>query len=446
MPANREVGRERKHGKLGASDSDVSNLNDFDTWGYDLSVETAEKSHKMAQIRQSEGSEDVQPDERNVLNARDAEVRAAVDLDNEEHLEEKFNLEDINEEIEDLLLELEQLKAKVIPIMDRRDFKPEALSAAPAEPETPPAILPMRLSFESTPSAPPAISDAEDNLDNPDFAEPDRESFGGHKRWRKALLTLVVVILAGAFGYLLFFKPDTETPASRPSARNTGSATEKASGAAEDPIQAAVIQSRQTGSNSAANAAPNSSNTSAARSVLPGTQSADPVRIGGAASVTQPKSPSSVSLQPPASGTGPASSNPVIPRRPPIANPAGSSARVLPKAARTEGTIPAAEKSEAEPPKAADVPPVSSTMAETILRVKAIYPEEAKEQKISGIVELEADINERGDVVRAKAVSGPELLRRAAEDALMKWKFKPASFNGANIASQARISISFNPR
>jgi TonB family protein len=92
------------------------------------------------------------------------------------------------------------------------------------------------------------------------------------------------------------------------------------------------------------------------------------------------------------------------------------------------------------------VPTTGLVMAETISRAKPVYPEQAKDQKITGIVELEADINERGEVIRAKAVSGPDQLRGAAEEALMKWKFKPASLNGVNIASKARISMVFNLR
>jgi protein TonB len=82
-------------------------------------------------------------------------------------------------------------------------------------------------------------------------------------------------------------------------------------------------------------------------------------------------------------------------------------------------------------------------MSEPVVRVQPTYPTIARMQKVSGIVEVDAYINEKGDVVRAQAVSGPMLLRAAAEEAVMKWKFKPASINSVNIASQARISVSF---
>ncbi len=83
-------------------------------------------------------------------------------------------------------------------------------------------------------------------------------------------------------------------------------------------------------------------------------------------------------------------------------------------------------------------------MSEAISKVPPVYPPIARSQKVSGKVDVDVDVSEKGDVIRAKAVSGPELLRPAAEQALMKWKFKPASVDGANVPSKARIQVTFN--
>ena len=83
--------------------------------------------------------------------------------------------------------------------------------------------------------------------------------------------------------------------------------------------------------------------------------------------------------------------------------------------------------------------------AESITKVAPTYPRLPRKQRIEGTVVLEADINEKGDVVRAMAISGPNQLRKAAEEALMKWKFKPASVNGVSIASKEQIPITFEP-
>ena len=83
-------------------------------------------------------------------------------------------------------------------------------------------------------------------------------------------------------------------------------------------------------------------------------------------------------------------------------------------------------------------------MAEVLTRVQPVYPTIARAQRIMGKVDVEAEVNEKGDVIRAKAVSGPDLLRLAAEQALMKWKFKPASVDGVNVPSKASISVNFS--
>lgn len=86
---------------------------------------------------------------------------------------------------------------------------------------------------------------------------------------------------------------------------------------------------------------------------------------------------------------------------------------------------------------------MNSLRAERIMEVPPVYPRSARKQGISGTVVLEVDVNEKGDVVRAKAISGPSQLWKAAEEALMKWKFKPASANGVSVASKEQISINF---
>ncbi len=83
--------------------------------------------------------------------------------------------------------------------------------------------------------------------------------------------------------------------------------------------------------------------------------------------------------------------------------------------------------------------------AEIAKMVQPTYPAIARRQRIFGKVDVELEISDNGDVVRATAVSGPLLLRAAAEEALMKWKFKPASINGVNMPSMTRISVNFIP-
>ncbi len=113
--------------------------------------------------------------------------------------------------------------------------------------------------------------------------------------------------------------------------------------------------------------------------------------------------------------------------------------------------IPAANNATSAPPVFEQTLPSESvissnaTKAECISAVKPIYPQSARRYGIAGTVVLDIEINEKGDVVDARAVSGPGLFREAAEETVFQWKFKPASANGVSIASREQISISFNP-
>ncbi len=84
------------------------------------------------------------------------------------------------------------------------------------------------------------------------------------------------------------------------------------------------------------------------------------------------------------------------------------------------------------------------TPAMVVKKVTPSYPAIAKSLGIRK-VELDVDVNEKGQVVRAVAVSGPAVLRAPAEEALKKWQFTPATQNGVNLKSTVRVSILFSP-
>jgi TonB family protein len=60
-------------------------------------------------------------------------------------------------------------------------------------------------------------------------------------------------------------------------------------------------------------------------------------------------------------------------------------------------------------------------------RVAPTYPELAKRMRISGVVRVSATVAPDGNVSATKTVSGNHMLSGAAEDAVHKWKFVPAS-------------------
>ena len=53
------------------------------------------------------------------------------------------------------------------------------------------------------------------------------------------------------------------------------------------------------------------------------------------------------------------------------------------------------------------------------------YPKKARPEMAGGTVEVQVTINEKGKVIAAKAISGHQLLRSAAEKAALKAKFTP---------------------
>jgi TonB family protein len=73
------------------------------------------------------------------------------------------------------------------------------------------------------------------------------------------------------------------------------------------------------------------------------------------------------------------------------------------------------------------------------------YPSAALRAGISGMVKVEVNIDEEGNVTDAKAVDGHQFLRMAAEDAARRSKFKPAMYDGKPIKSKGYIVYNFSP-
>lgn len=74
--------------------------------------------------------------------------------------------------------------------------------------------------------------------------------------------------------------------------------------------------------------------------------------------------------------------------------------------------------------------------------VAPTYPQTARAARVSGRVTVFLLVDERGNVEAIRRTEGPDLLRRAAEDAARRWKFRPTEING----QPARVtgSIQFN--
>jgi len=76
-------------------------------------------------------------------------------------------------------------------------------------------------------------------------------------------------------------------------------------------------------------------------------------------------------------------------------------------------------------------------------KVAPAYPAEAKAAGVSGKIEVQVTISKKGRVIEAIAISGPELLREAAEQAAKAWVFKPTRVDRAPVKVQGILTFNF---
>lgn len=76
-------------------------------------------------------------------------------------------------------------------------------------------------------------------------------------------------------------------------------------------------------------------------------------------------------------------------------------------------------------------------------RVQPVYPPAAKAAKVSGQVQVQVTINEKGEVADAQVISGPPLLRDAALEAARQWQFKAIELSGNPVKAQGVLTFNF---
>ena len=78
-----------------------------------------------------------------------------------------------------------------------------------------------------------------------------------------------------------------------------------------------------------------------------------------------------------------------------------------------------------------------------ITRVDPTYPPLAMQTHMQGIVIIDAIVDEQGNVVEAKIVSGPPLLIQSALDAVKKWKYEPTYLNDQPVPVRLNVTVTF---
>lgn len=84
------------------------------------------------------------------------------------------------------------------------------------------------------------------------------------------------------------------------------------------------------------------------------------------------------------------------------------------------------------------------TRPELISNVRPAYTELARRARVTGVVILEATIDERGTVADVRVLKGlPMGLDRSAVEAVQQWKFRPATLKGQPVAVYYVLTVNF---
>jgi TonB family protein len=76
-------------------------------------------------------------------------------------------------------------------------------------------------------------------------------------------------------------------------------------------------------------------------------------------------------------------------------------------------------------------------------RVEPVYPAQARQARLEGIIALDIIVGRDGSVISMKALNGPDVLARAAMDALRWWKFEPYRVNGDPAVVETTVAVEF---
>ena len=83
------------------------------------------------------------------------------------------------------------------------------------------------------------------------------------------------------------------------------------------------------------------------------------------------------------------------------------------------------------------------TNLQSLKRVEPVYPEAARQQRIQGLVVLDATVGKDGEVQQLTVISGNPMLATAASAAVLKWRFKPLVQGGRVVPFTTRITVDF---
>jgi protein TonB len=81
--------------------------------------------------------------------------------------------------------------------------------------------------------------------------------------------------------------------------------------------------------------------------------------------------------------------------------------------------------------------------ARAISRPQPVYPKIAIQTRTQGVVRMEAVISKMGTIENLKVLSGHPLLIQAAQDAVLRWRYRPTILNGEPVEVITTIEVHF---
>jgi TonB family protein len=81
--------------------------------------------------------------------------------------------------------------------------------------------------------------------------------------------------------------------------------------------------------------------------------------------------------------------------------------------------------------------------AMAISKPSPVYPQDARQARIQGVVKLHVVIDEEGKIAELEVISGQPLLTPAAVDAVKKWRYRPTILNNFPVQVDTTIDVNF---
>lgn len=95
-----------------------------------------------------------------------------------------------------------------------------------------------------------------------------------------------------------------------------------------------------------------------------------------------------------------------------------------------------------KPPRPGSVEAYVPTLS-PVRQPEPVYPDAARAQGVRGMVELLVTVDPQGNVAQAEALTGPEVLRKPAIDAVNQWTFRPVIRDGHPVSAYTNATVDF---